>query len=207
MSEETKGSKIRQMLQAGKKYKEIGETLQVAKSTIAYHARELGLVRGHPIEFRRYDWAEIQAYYDIGYCQAEVTEHFNMRPGTIRDAVKNGSLKIDRSRCCKTHRQGKVGVPHETIFIVDSVYSTKVTKQKILRENLIPYSCSNEFCDLYQSVKPVWAGKLLVLHLDHINGIRNDHRLENLRFLCPNCHTQTSTYCGRNKKDGASGEI
>ena len=39
-----------------------------------------------------------------------------------------------------------------------------------------------------------WRGKSLVLHLDHVNGISNDHRLGNLRFLCPNCHSQTETY-------------
>jgi hypothetical protein len=34
--------------------------------------------------------------------------------------------------------------------------------------------------------------------LEHVNGINNDHSLENLCFLCPNCHSQTSTYCGKN---------
>jgi 5-methylcytosine-specific restriction endonuclease McrA len=38
------------------------------------------------------------------------------------------------------------------------------------------------------------------MHLDHINGVRDDHRLENLRMLCPNCHSQTPTYGGRNAK-------
>src|SRR5437763_16057938 len=39
-----------------------------------------------------------------------------------------------------------------------------------------------------------WQGMPLVLHLDHINGINNDNRIENLRLLCPNCHSQTDTY-------------
>ena len=46
----------------------------------------------------------------------------------------------------------------------------------------------------------VWKGKKLTLELDHINGINNDHRLENLRFLCPNCHTQMPTNKGANVK-------
>lgn len=40
----------------------------------------------------------------------------------------------------------------------------------------------------------LWLGKKITLHLDHINGISNDHRMINLRFLCPNCHQQTSTW-------------
>ena len=45
----------------------------------------------------------------------------------------------------------------------------------------------------------IWNGKKLVLQLDHKNGNNKDNRIENLRILCPNCHTQTETYC-RNKK-------
>jgi predicted RNA-binding Zn-ribbon protein involved in translation (DUF1610 family) len=40
-----------------------------------------------------------------------------------------------------------------------------------------------------------WRDLPISFHLDHINGINNDNRLENLRFLCPNCHSQTATYC------------
>lgn len=44
----------------------------------------------------------------------------------------------------------------------------------------------------------IWNGKPLTLQLDHINGISDDNRLENLRFLCPHCHSQTETFAGRN---------
>jgi 5-methylcytosine-specific restriction endonuclease McrA len=47
------------------------------------------------------------------------------------------------------------------------------------------------------------CGRRLVLHLDHINGISNDHRLENLRLLCPNCHSQTDTYCNKAREEAA----
>lgn len=54
------------------------------------------------------------------------------------------------------------------------------------------YECSE--CGLV-----TWRGQPLVLHVDHKNGINNDNRLTNLRFLCPNCHSQTETYCNRRR--------
>lgn len=54
------------------------------------------------------------------------------------------------------------------------------------------YACS--VCSLRE-----WKGKPLKLHVDHLNGINNDNRLENLRFLCPNCHSQTATYCRKGR--------
>jgi len=54
------------------------------------------------------------------------------------------------------------------------------------------YRCA--WCDVVE-----WRGRSLVLHLDHINGINNDNRLTNLRFLCPNCHSQTDTYGNRRR--------
>ncbi len=49
--------------------------------------------------------------------------------------------------------------------------------------------------------KGEWLGKSLSLHLDHINGINNDNRLENLRILCPNCHSLKPTHRGKNRKN------
>lgn len=50
---------------------------------------------------------------------------------------------------------------------------------------------------------PVWNKCPLTLQLDHINGINTDHRLENLRLLCPNCHSQTPTYAGKRRDRAA----
>lgn len=52
---------------------------------------------------------------------------------------------------------------------------------------------------------PVWNGEPLKFQIDHKNGDNRDCRWENLQKLCPNCHTQTETFCGRNKKRIAAG--
>lgn len=45
-----------------------------------------------------------------------------------------------------------------------------------------------------------WNGNLLHMQLDHIDGNTYNHSIENLRMICPNCHSQTDTFCGKNKK-------
>lgn len=72
-----------------------------------------------------------------------------------------------------------------------------VLRRYIIKENLIPYKCA--ICGVTE-----WNGKTLSLELDHINGVNNDNRLENLRFLCPNCHSQTTTYGSRNQQKNES---
>lgn len=80
----------------------------------------------------------------------------------------------------------------DSIFVEDSGVTRAYLKSLIIKENLIKYEC----CEC--GIKNIWRGKNLNLHLDHINGVRNDNRIENLRFLCPNCHSQTESYCSKN---------
>ncbi len=82
--------------------------------------------------------------------------------------------------------------PMEKVLIEGSKYSRTNLKKRLLEDKLLENKCS--VCGLM----PDWNGKRLVMVLDHINGIPNDNRLENLRFLCPNCNSQTKTFAGRN---------
>jgi len=128
----------------------------------------------------RYDWVAIQAYYDAGHSYRECRLRFGFKPATWTKAVRTNRL-VPRPRL----------PPLETILQKSRTRST--IKRRLLAAGKIQNRC--DFCGLSE-----WRGQPLSIQIDHINGIRDDHRLENLRMLCPNCHAQTETYGAKNRK-------
>lgn len=82
---------------------------------------------------------------------------------------------------------------NEEMFIENSKVSQNALRSRVKRDNLIPYRCA--ICGNTGE----WHNKPLTLTLDHINGNRTDNRLENLRYLCPNCDKQQDTFGAKNK--------
>ncbi|MEV7953395.1 HNH endonuclease signature motif containing protein [Streptomyces sp. NPDC088141] len=76
------------------------------------------------------------------------------------------------------------------------------TKTALLRRALdetgVPQVCGE--CGL----GGVWQGKRLALEVDHVNGDRLDNRAENLRYLCPSCHSQTPNFSSRSRRPRAA---
>jgi len=110
------------------------------------------------------------------------TSHF------IEDEIRLEVLKKNREN---------VKIDINNILVENSTYNRTSLKKRLIEEGILEYRCvrcGNE---------GEWLGETLTLQIDHINGVHNDNRLENLRFLCPNCHTQTDNFAGRKnrKKD------
>ena len=80
----------------------------------------------------------------------------------------------------------------EEVLVENSPYkSSNCLKKRLFKEGIKTKKC--EECGIVE-----WNGKEIILELEHVNGNNTDNRLENLKILCPNCHSQTNTF--RNKK-------
>lgn len=82
----------------------------------------------------------------------------------------------------------------EDIFKENSPITRPSLRRNVLKYKVLEYKCN--VC----GNEGEHIGQPLSLTVDHINGISNDNRVENLRWLCPNCHSQTENYCGKNKR-------
>jgi uncharacterized protein YhdP len=71
-------------------------------------------------------------------------------------------------------------------------YQTFKLKNRLISERIKENKC--EVCGIFE-----WNNRPLIMQLDHIDGNSHNHLLENLRLICPNCHAQSETYCGKNK--------
>jgi hypothetical protein len=171
--------RVAALLDEGLTHTEIAGRLGLAKHTVSYHARTLGRT-ADPRFTRRYDWVEIQRYYDEGHSVTACQERFGFARETWNAARRRGDV-IPRP----------AGMPVEKL--ISGRRNRTHLKQRLVRLGLLDDAC--DACGITE-----WRGKPLSLCLHHINGINDDNRLENLAVLCPNCHSQTENFAGRNRR-------
>jgi len=120
---------------------------------------------------------------------------------TLKQRLNTDSIDYTHIQLGQGHNKGKKffnqpQIPLNEILIEHSTYNRGHLKKRLLKTELLKNKCS--ICGL----DPIWNNQSLTLQIDHINGISDDHRIENLRIICPNCHSQTSSYAGRSLKKG-----
>ena len=126
----------------------------------------------------------------------------NQKEKSFGDKIKNGIAKKHprgkpspfKGRKHSKEFFAKVEHHNDIIFVENSTYPRHRLKARLIRDNLIEYKC------VICCNEGLWNSKPITLQIDHINGINNDNTIDNLRFLCPNCHSQTDNYAGKNNR-------
>lgn len=121
----------------------------------------------------------------------------------LKKAYQEGRKNCNQFNGKRSWRKGKTILSDERIlskhrkklFVENSTAARSYIRRLIIQESIIEYKCSE--CGIDE-----WNGKKLSLELEHKNGNGRDNRLENLTFLCPNCHSQIDTW--RRKKNNAN---
>lgn len=141
---------------------------------------------------------------EITFTDADLKECYDARLTLAATAVKLKSTTVSVWRRAKaiglawkdlprTEDCG-IKIPLESILNGEHPdYQTFKLHNRLLSEGIKEHRC--ECCGNTE-----WNGKPIPLQLDHIDGDSHNHVLSNLRMLCPNCHAQTDTYCGKNKR-------
>ena len=157
----------------------------------------------------RYTPEQIREYCHNSYSYAEVIRKMNLHiTGNNYRKLKNRIKKhnIDTSHFTGANWHGSPNMQNrdpkidskekwtlEEVLSPNSPVTQKVLRGYVRRHNVIPYKCSE--C----GAGSVWRNKPLSLELDHLDGNDHNNVPSNLRYLCPNCHSQTPTFRGKNK--------
>lgn len=146
--------------------------------------------------FKRYEYEIFKPIVEKSFSISEVSRNLGLTTGrgnrkTIQKYILKYNISTDHFKYVDTRRnKSSKKIDLLEILVSGSTYTNIATlKQRLYREKLLYPIC--KLCGQDE----FWNGMKISLILDHINGVNNDHRLENLRILCPNCNAGQDTFC------------
>lgn len=178
---------VKELLSRGTTVCQAARELGVTAAAVSYHRRMLGLPPSSKYAPRG-DWQEIQCYYDGGHSVRECKAHFGFSNRSWNRAVQRGDI-VPRPQA----------VPIDELLVSGRVRNRSHIKRRLMSSGVKMNRC--EECGIAS-----WMGEPLNMALHHVNRDDSDNRLENLKLLCANCHSQTSTFARKRSIARASGE-
>ena len=171
-------------LEQGMTYKDIAIQLNISKATISYHATKLGHRKF--TKQRTFDWSAIQMDIDAGYSIRDICKRNKLFSKTFYSAANKNLITL-RSSYAKLSLE-------ELLQLVENKRANSY-RRRLIRRAMIKTGIE-KLCAICGNSQ--WFGKKLPLDLDHIDGNPKNNTIDNLRLLCPNCHSITPTWRGRN---------
>jgi 5-methylcytosine-specific restriction endonuclease McrA len=185
---------VESLRSAGKSYKEIAEELDCSETTVGYWARKSSLPRiQRPRRSNHFDKDVLESATAKVTCWSDLCKELGKSRSAalhvaLREQIENYGIDVSHfiysdPRVSPATRRTKGG------RTLDQMLNSRSTKSDDLRKKLISEGVKNYECESCRLTE--WLGKPIPLELDHIDGDHFNNSLDNLRILCPNCHSQT----------------
>lgn len=172
--------------------------LNRTKDSIKKKAISIGL----NLKTRRYQEKQFSLIILESRSFSDVVRRLNLNDGhgnrqTVKKYIDLYKLDISHFDYKNEEKRNTGKIDIKNILVENSTYiATTNLKNRLYKEGLKERKCEYDNCGQGEE----WRGRKISLILDHINGVHNDNRLENLRIVCPNCNASLDTHCGKNIK-------
>lgn len=132
-------------------------------------------------------WSDVCRKVGVSVCT------FNFK--RLQRLCRDNNISTEHFNSKRTFRRGKFEWTTAEVLVKDSTITRSQLRRVLIRLGLYSGVCDE--C----GIRSEWNSRPLVIEIDHVNGDHTDNRVENLRWLCPNCHSQTHTYRRRKKTE------